>query len=228
MLSGNNVFAQAPAYAGGGNVPVQNFGVNPNMSATFASGIGGLLGGLFGDSGKPYRSAMDQYQKYFNQAQGVQNPFYNAGVSALPQYQNWLGSMQNPSQFINNLMGQYQESPWAKFSIQQGLNANNNAATANGLLGSTPLARENSQFAQGIASQDMQNWLQNVLGINTQYGAGLGNQIGIGTGAANSLTNLLSQQGERMGEASYGSTAGDQSNLWNTIGGAATIASMFL
>jgi len=85
-------------------------GFNPQMAAGMG-GLGSFLGGLFGDSGAPYDEAMQQYQKYGKMAEGVQNPFLQAGTGAIGDFQKWLGGMQDPSGFINKLMGQYQESP---------------------------------------------------------------------------------------------------------------------
>jgi hypothetical protein len=192
------------------------------------SGLGGILGGLFGNSGAPYDAAMNQYQQYGNRAQGAQNPFLQAGQGAIGNYQNWLQGQQNPSQFLNNLMGQYQESPWAKYQQQQAMRTANNMGSATGLTGSTPLQLQAQQNASNISSQDMNNWLQNVLGINTQYGQGQQNLMGGGQGAANALTSLYSDMGKKMGEAAYGQEAGNQNDMWNLIGGGLQLGSMFV
>jgi len=182
-------------------------------------GLGQFFGGLFGNSGAPYGDAMKQFENYFGKAKDTQNPFYQAGVGALPQYQNWLSGMKNPSGFINNLMGGYQESPFAKFQQQQGIRAAQNMGSASGLTGSTPLTQFAQQNAQNISSQDMNQWLQNVLGVNTQYGSGLNNLISGGQGAANNISSLLSQLGVLMGQGAYGQRAGENQDRSNMIGG---------
>ena len=35
---------------------------------SFGNGLGGFLGGLFGNSDKPYKEAEEQYKKYYDQA----------------------------------------------------------------------------------------------------------------------------------------------------------------
>jgi len=182
-------------------------------------GLEGFLSGLFGNSGAPYEDAMKQYQHYANQAQNVQNPFLSAGTGAIGNYQHWLQGMQNPSGFINSLMNKYQESPFAKFQQQQAIRAANNLGSASGLTGSTPLQMQAQQNASNISSQDMNQWLQNVLGINTQYGTGQQNLIQGGQSSANALTNLFSNLGQEMGEAAYGKKAGENQDFNNTIGG---------
>lgn len=183
------------------------------------AGLGGMFGGLFGNSGDPYRAAGKEYQDYYNQGKSFQNPFFEAGKGAIPQFQEWLNGMKNPSDFINNLMGQYQESPYAKFQQQQAVRAGQNMGSASGLTGSTPLAQFAEQNARDISSQDMNQWLQNVLGINTQYGAGLSGEMGMGQGAGNVLSNMAMQTGGRLGESEYGRKAGEQSDRNSIWGG---------
>lgn len=198
-------------------------------SYMFGSGLGGLLGGLYGDSGKPYDKAMEQYQQFANKAQGTQQPYLDAGQGAIPDYQKWLQSQQDPSKFINNLMDDYQQSPYNSYLQQQSQNAGQNAASASGLMGSTPFLQQQQQNAANIGQQGMNDWLQQVLGINTQYGQGQQNLMSGGQNAANSLTNMYNQMGQQMGEAAYGKQAGEKQDFWNTIsGGLGMIGSFFL
>ena len=200
----------------------------PFDKGMFGSGAGGFLGGLFGDSGKPYDDAMQQYQQYMHMGEGVQKPYLNAGTQAIPEYQKWLQGQQDPSKFINGLMGNYQESPYAHMLQQQAMNAGNNSASASGMMGSSPLMQQQMQNAGQIASGDMNSWLQNVLGINTQFGQGQHNLLQGGQQAANSLTNMYNQMGTKMGEAAYGKEAGKQNDFWNTIGGGLSMLGSFL
>lgn len=188
-------------------------------------GLGGIIGGLFGNSGKPYDKAMDQYQHWGNMAQGALQPYQNAGVGALGNYQNWLQGQQDPTAFINKTMGGYQESPYAKYLQQQSMNAGQNAASASGLTGSTPLMQQLQQNATNISGQDQNQWLQNVLGINSQYGQGQQNLMSGGQNAANSLASMFNNMGQQMGEASFGKQAGKNQDLMNIIGG---FGSLFL
>jgi hypothetical protein len=189
---------------------------DPSM---FESGAAGFLGGMFGDSGRPYEDAMKQYRKWANRASGAQNPFYNAGVGAIGNFQDWLSGMKDPSKFIDNLMGKYQQSPWAKFQQQQAIRAGQNAGSASGLTSSTPLTQFMQQNAANISSKDMNQWLSNVLGINNQYGAGEQSLMQGGQNAANVLSNIFNEMGGRMGEAAYGRGAGRQQDLWNLLSG---------
>jgi hypothetical protein len=172
---------------------------------------------MFGSS-NPYNAAMNQFSQFTNKAENAQNPFLQAGQNAIPGYQNWINSMQDPSAFINNLMGGYNESPWAQYEQQQAMRAGTNAASASGLSGSTPMAQQMQQNASNISSQDMNQWLQNVLGINTQYGSGLNNMMGYGAGAANALTGFYGNMADAMGGAAFGKQASQNNGMANIFG----------
>jgi hypothetical protein len=189
----------------------------------FGSGVGGMFGGLFGNSGKPYDKAMQQYQNWFQPAAANQSPYQNAGLGGINNFQEWLSSQKDPAQFINSLMGQYQESPYNQFLKNQSMLAGQNAGSADGTLGSTPMMQQMQQNAANISQGGLNDWLKNVLGINQQYGAGQKSLIDTGQNSANSLSNLYNQMGNRMGEAAYGKEAGKNQDFWNTVGGIGSI-----
>lgn len=192
----------------------------PFNAKTFIPGAASFFGGLFGDSGGGYDSAMDEYSRWNKMATSQQQPFYNAGSGAIGNYQSWLDSQKNPTEFVNQTMQNYNASPYSQYLQQQNIRTGQNAGSASGLSGSTALMQQLQQNANNISSQDMNQWLQNVLGINTQYGQGQQNLMNMGQNSANSLSNLYNTMGTNMGEAAYGKQAGQNQDFWNMIGGA--------
>lgn len=186
---------------------------------TGQTGLGGMIGGELGLAFDPYGAAMDQYQKYFHQAGQFQNPFYRAGTAALPQYQSYLQGMRDPMAYIEHLMSGYKESPSALALARSALRGGENAASASGLLGSTPFAQQMAQTSADITAQDQNRWLQNVLGAGSQYGMGLSNLLGRGQMAGNALTGLYSNLGQLMGQGSYGQQAAREAAWGDIIGG---------
>lgn len=188
---------------------------------SFLSGLGQFGGGMRGGSNKPYDAAGQQYQQWTNNGTATQAPFYGAGVGAIPQYQQWLQGQQDPSKFINSLMGNYSESQGAHNKQQAMMNAGTNYGSATGLTGSSALGQQMQQNAGQISSEDMNQWLQNVLGINTQYGEGQKNLMGMGQNSANALTDMYQNTGKNMGDAAFGSAQGrrkDSNDFWGGIG----------
>lgn len=182
-------------------------------------GLSSFLGGVLNDPRKAYANAERAYDPWSERASNAFNPFVNAGEGAIGPYQNWLSQMSNPVNFLNNLSSQYQESPYAKYLQQQVQRAGTNAASASGLIGSTPFLQQSQENAENISSRDMQNWLSQVLGLNTQYGQGWGNLIGTGLQAAGGQSNVFGQRAADEAALAYGKEAAGQSRNSNIIGG---------
>lgn len=195
--------------------------------SSFGKGLNGLFQGMFGPNpAEPYQDAEDSLQNFYNQAQGAQNPFYQAGIGAIPQYQQWLSGQQDPSQFINKIMGQYQESPYAKYLQDKTLRTGMNAASAGGVgnmggagLGSTPFLQQAQENSANISSGDMQNWLSHVLGINTQYGQGTQNLMTGGHNAANTLSQLAQNFGQDISQMKWNEKRAQQDQSNDLFGG---------
>jgi hypothetical protein len=136
--------------------------------------------------------------------------------------------MQDPTAFINNLMGGYQESPYAHYQQEQGMRAGTNMASASGLTGSTPFAQQLQENSQNISSKDMDQWLQNVLGINTQYGQGLNTNINRGQQSGNMLSNIYSNLGNQMGGGAFGSTMANNAKFSDILSGLLGIGQFLL
>lgn len=194
----------------------------PSYYGQDQQGGGGLLSliqGLMGGSGSPYEKYADTYKNYLGQATGAQNPFYKAGTQATGDYQDWAQKMKDPSGFVNNLMSGYSQSPWAKNQQNAATRAATNFGSANGLTGSTPLMQQAQQTAGQISSQDQNQWLQHVLGINTEYGGAEHNLMQGGEHSADIMSQLFNQGGENLGQASAGQRAGQQQDRNSMISG---------
>ena len=176
------------------------------------SGVGSLVNG-----GQPYTQAGNQYTAGAEQADNQQNPFYKAGTQATGDYQDWLTSQKDPSAYINDQMKNYKESDYAKDEQDQAIRAGQNAGSANGLTGSTPMAQQMQQNATNIASQDQNQWLQNVLGINTQYGQGENNLMQGGQHSADQLSQIYQDLGTQLAGTKYGAEAGHNQDIQNII-----------
>ncbi len=184
-----------------------------------AKGLGSILTGLFQDQAAPYEKAANTYRGYLDQGAATLNPFVRQGNQAGQQYSNQLNQMQNPSQFLNNLIGQYQESPYNQFLKNQGQRMLTNQASAGGLRGSTPYQQAGLDYSNKISQSGLNDWLTNVLGLNTKYLGGQADLYGKGLGAASALSGLYGQAGSDLGRLAYGQEYGRQGNIGNITGG---------
>lgn len=130
------------------------------------------------------------YQPYMEQGQQVD-------PQLMEQYAKMFG---NPSEFFNQLGQGYQQSPGYQYALQQALGASGNAAAAGGLLGTPMHQEQNMQAAQGLASQDYQKYIENLmstLGLGAQ-GLGEFSKRGFeaGTGLGSGLANVQGQKAQ--------------------------------
>jgi hypothetical protein len=209
------------------------------------SGLGAIIGGGLNVFNNPYDDSVNTlndilkgYGQYKGEMSGNLSPYMQAGNGAIGTYQNALNQMQDPTKFMNNIMGQYQQSPWAKFQTQQGINAANNAGSASGMLGSGAEQKELADYAQNISSRDMQQYFNNAMGINNQYLGGYGHLMDNGLNAnsiyGGFLGNLMNSQagvGKSLASAQSYQGQNENAGIGSMLGGLGSLAmgaAMFL
>lgn len=153
-----------------------------------------------GDTDEGYEQARGAIQQGMQQQRGEEQraeqawgPYGGIGGYAIPKYEGALEQGADPSAYLNQLMGKYQESPYLQNQIQAGEQAAGRASAASGMLGSGAEMQAAASRAQGLRSQDMQNYLNRALGLRQQYLGGMGGLMGAGERAAGGIA------GERMG-----------------------------
>jgi len=162
----------------------------------------GILDGLFGGGNK--NNPMDAANEYLDQIPGVAHEGYDsyidAGKDASGKTKDTYESLMNdPQAFISKLMENYQESDAYKYQSDKLGKQMGNTAAAGGIAG-TPLDQMNqAEGIQGLMSKDMQQYLQNALGV---FNTGLSGEEGVATrgyDASGKLTDAvggaLNQQG---------------------------------
>jgi hypothetical protein len=206
--------AQAGA-AGGGGIPswLSNFFAKPGVPGALISGAGGLLaanmtGNAARDaaarSGQASEAATALQAQQYADARARSQPFYNAGVNALAQYQN-------PELTRPFAMSDFNADPGYGFRMDQGMKALNQSMASKGLGVSGTGIKGAMNFGQNLGSQEYQNaynrygqdqatrrnTLANIAGFGppaaaattaagTNYATNAGN---MGMGAANTFAN---------------------------------------
>jgi hypothetical protein len=176
---------------------------NNMFNAGMWGGIGSGLYNMFGAS-----NPSDAASGYLNQIPGTISPYYNpyiqAGQGALGSLQGQYGNLLNdPGALMSHLAGGYKQSPGYQWNLNQAEGSANNAAAAGGMAGSPQHQQIAGTIASGLASQDYNNYLQNVLGL---YGRGLQGQEGLnqmGYGASDSLARQLSDALQSQSKLGY-------------------------
>jgi len=156
----------------------------------------------------------------FQQTQANLSPYASIGTAALPQllqslgYQGQYGANGN----LTGLSGQgfqfnpsnLAQTPGYQFTLQQGLNAVNNATSATGQTGSGAQAKGLANYATGLAQNTYNQQYQNALTTYQQNASILGSLLSTGQNAAAGIGSMGMQNATNVGN--------------NLIGGANAIA----
>ena len=166
-------------------------------------------------------------QKATGQQAANEAPYTSAGAGAANQLSSLLGSPGGGwnQSFQAPTAAQAAATPGYQFQLQQGENALQNSAAANGGLLSGNEAAAQQQYGQGLASTNyqqtynnaFQNYLQNYQQYQNQVG-NLQNLAGLGqtaTGQVNALNQAGAQNQGALNYAFSGQQGGDITNYGN-------------
>ena len=168
-----------------------------------------------------YDPFIQQGQEAGNQLFPIQNQF--AGI------QQQMGN--NPTGFLDQLMSQYKPSEGYKYREKNLMQGAHNTAASGGFAGTEGDVRNRSELVNSLMGQDMQQFLQNVLGIQGQGMnpdlaglGGLSERVGRGYNASSALADYLGDTNSMMASAA-GSEAGyrgqsrqqRRSNIYNSL-----------
>ncbi len=144
--------------------------------------------------------------------QGLQN-FYGS-----PEYQALYGNGQSAQQLASNTAIQnFQQAPGYQFQLQQGLQATQNNALAQGQGYSPAMQQALTGYATGLANQSYNTYQQGLASTFNQYQSQLQNLTGMGATASGAGATLAQQTGQGI-NSNAGTLATDQSNT-NTAAG---------
>ncbi len=152
--------------------------------------------------------------KYLSQIPGVgqkyYNPFIERGQRAGNQLEGEYGKLLNPTSFIDEIMKHYSLSKGAEYErdeLGRGIGA---TAAAGGIAGTPEHQKQFGEMASGIMSKDMQQYLQNALGV---YGMGLGGENDFFHTGYDASSNLADMIGGNLGsQATLGFQNASQTN----------------
>lgn len=158
------------------------------------------------------QAGIDAQKEMFAKLQQALQPYNTAGVNAIGSYGNLSGLNGNGAQqtAINGI----QNGAQFQAMNQQGQNAIlQNASATGGLRGGNTeaaLAQFSPQLLQSLVQQTLGNY-GNIASLGQASAAGVGNS---GMQSANSISNLLQQQGAATagGQISAGNLAGTNFN----------------
>jgi hypothetical protein len=188
------------------------------------------LSNIFGGGGNknPANAGMSYLNQIPGQTSQYMQPYYQAGVGALPGLQEQYANLLNdPGAFMNKIGESYQQSPGFQSAMEQALAAGNHASAAGGMAGTPADQFQQMQMATNLSNQDYNNWLSKTIGL---YGQGLSGEqgmAGMGQQAGQELANMIAQTLAQQGNMAFRGQQEKNSmnNSWlgglGRIGGAA-------
>lgn len=138
-----------------------------------------------------------QLQNLMNRTQGQQTQLDQYGNPADWSYRQ---INQSPTQFYNNIMSSYTQSPDAQYAQQQAMRAANAGAAASGMLGSGAYFKGLQNNANDIAQRDRQQFFNNAVTSNAMQQGYLGNY----QNQQNLLSNRMQQMAQYLSSLGYG------------------------
>jgi hypothetical protein len=180
------------------------------------------------------RQGMGEQRQLEQGAERGFDPYSAAGAQGLNMFQQALAEGRDPMALLNKYMAGYRESPEFKAQLEAGQEQANRAAAASGMIGSSAEMQNAAARAQAMRSQDMQNYLSQVLGLRGQYLGGEQGLAGMGLRSAEDIMRGRSALGQQLGQG-YGALAqseiakGQQPSFFDQLmGGVGTIGGALL
>lgn len=184
-----------------------------------------LLGNMMSNSGDDGAGAQALLQQAHQMGKDTFDPYINRGHAAQDRASGQYNRMsENPMDFLNQITEGYSPSEGYRFREKHALNAARNSAAAGGISGTYNDQLGQADLVNGLLGQDMQQWLQNVLGVQGMGLQGLENEAGRGFGASQSLADLLGNIAGSQAGLSYNRDQASSNSLGNIIGGIGGLA----
>ena len=143
-------------------------------------------GGAANDAARVLEQGSVDAQQTLQGASDQFNPYYNTGVAALGRANDVLAGD----------VSQFRTDPGYQFALTEGQKAVENSGAARGTVLSGKQLKALTQYGQGVADQQYNNFIDRNLGVATLGFNAANSQLGAASGIANA------QQGAADGRAS--------------------------
>lgn len=165
--------------------------------------LGDTFSGIF-DPGKAYRSAGKEIKKGYEQGQGYLDPYNQAGMGQINKLTGAQDRLMDPAALQNEWAKGYQMSPYAQQLQDQAKAGGMDAASSQGLLGSSSAINAIQQGSSNIMNADRQQYMNDLM-QKYMTGIGVGQDIfHQGGSAANQMSQNANAYGQNMAGVKFG------------------------
>lgn len=206
-----------------------------NLSA--GGSLGGLFGSLFatpfayGHYAEDLGKIPEELKPYYQQQLEYMTPYMEGGLQAGSQLGQQLQEISSPDNYVSKVLGEWQETPAARYQREQGLKSISGNLATQGLTGSGPEAKALQNYGQQLTGMGQQQYLQNIQGVRNQLLNQLQNIYGKGLGAsaqAGDYTSQLMNDLQQIRMAQAQAEAQSETGFGGLLGGLTGIVSSFL
>jgi len=168
----------------------------------------GALSSMFNRQKNPARAGRPYMDKIPGIGEQYYSPYVNRGEQANQQAGDIYSQLSaDPQAFLQQIMQGYKPTEGYKYQSKMAQDAAHNAAAAGGYVGGEFDQRNRADLANTFASQDMQQYINNILQMQGTGLAGLQNQGQMGFQASGGLADYL---GNAYGNRAQFETGGKQ------------------
>lgn len=155
---------------------------------------------------KGYKDAQNVLNNFYQQAQNYQQPYNQFGVNQGINQQKMIDDLMNPQKMQDEWIKGYKESEAAKNMENLAQEHGLNAASSMGLMGSNTALNAIQSGTTGIAAQDRQKYLDDLM-EKYKTGAGLSqNMYNQGVNSAGQMGQNAMTQGQNSAQMQFGAT----------------------
>lgn len=186
----------------------------------------GIFGSVLGIGNESPAGAASPYlNKIPGMLHETFDPYINQGKEAYGQINPIYGSMaQDPMAYLQQLMQGYQPSQGYQQRRDEALTAAGNTAAAGGMRGSFQDIKGQGRLADSLLTDDMQQWLKNVMGVQNNGLQGLGQFYNNGYDASKNLAGDLSNVFGTQGQLAFQDQSQKNRNAQNQFSGLGSLA----
>jgi hypothetical protein len=174
---------------------------------------GGSMIDSFFNPGAGYEDASKKMEEAWRNAQKWQVPYWQQGQDQWGRLNEAENKLLNPNSLLDEWMSKYEQSPWAKQTMENSREAGLEAASSQGLMGSSAATKNIQQSAHDVMSADRERYMQDMM---QKYMAGIGigqNIYGTGAQMGSNLGQQSLNAGGYMGDMAYGQRAAGGNRL---------------
>jgi hypothetical protein len=193
-------------------------GLSAGAGIYSATQTAGAAGAAAGSEVAQQQKALAYQQGIYGTAQQGLQPYIGAGQNALSYSLGALGLPGGQPGGPQAAFSAFQQTPGYQFPLQQGNLALQRQLASMGLQGSGAALKDSIGYNQGYASQNYQNYLQQLLGVAGSGQAAVGTLGQIGMGISGQQSNTLTNIGNAQAGGIMGANNATQTGLGQAIG----------